>query len=71
MSNFRVEEGIKILNQLCSLDVYIKGIFTHSEIPEPNEQVQKLLTAAKIKMPKNITRLKSEVDTRKKLVSER
>ena len=66
-----VEEGIKILNQLCSLDVYVKGIFTHSEIPEPNEQVKKLLTAAKIKMAKNITRLKSEVDTRKKLVSER
>ncbi len=66
-----VEEGIRELNHLCSLNVYVRGIFTHSEVPQPNPQTRELLEAAGIELPRSIRRLKSEVDTRKTLVAER
>jgi len=48
-----VEEGIKELETLTTLNVTIKDGISYKEIPEPNLQTRKLLDLAKVHLPKS------------------
>ncbi len=66
-----VQEGIDQLSSLCATDVIINNHSRCSLIPKPRHQVQKLLKAAKIKLPESISCKNIPVLTKKKLQKSR
>ena len=66
-----VEEGIKELASICSIEVITAGQVSYQTIPEPRELGKILLAKIGICLPDAIPCRNVKVDTRKKLVSER
>ena len=66
-----VEEGLDELNALCVNEVTIKGRGSYSRIPDPRALSQKLLDAAKIKLPPVFPSKGVNVATKRKLVTRR
>ena len=48
-----VEEGIKLLTTLCTMQVKVNDLVYYNEIPKPNKNIQELFAAANILLPKN------------------
>ena len=67
-----VEEGIRELSSICSVEVVSPdGKLSYQTIPEPRELGKTLLVKTGMSLPDAIPSLNVNVDTRKKLVSER
>jgi hypothetical protein len=67
-----VEEGIRELASICSVEVVSPdGQLSYQTIPEPRELGKTLLAKTGMSLPDAIPCLNVNVDTRKKLVSER
>jgi transposase len=67
-----VEEGIRELASICSVEVVSPdGKLSYQTIPEPRELGKTLLVKTGMSLPDAIPSLNVNVDTRKKLVSER
>jgi transposase len=66
-----VEEGIKELASICSIEVITTGQASYQTIPEPRELGKSLLSKIGICLPDAIPCRNTKVVTRKKLVSER
>lgn len=69
--NVTVEEGLKQLATLSSMEVEIEGKGSCYQIPEPREQSRELLQALNIRMPHAIPRRTVRVVTKKKLQKQR
>lgn len=66
-----VEEGIQQLGSLCVTEVVVNGKVTDQVVPEPRDQVKRLLDLAQVTMPKRIRPSGVKVSTKKKLPSSR
>jgi transposase len=66
-----VQEGIRMLDGLCTVNVYMKKEYLYTCIPTPNTYNAQLFKAAGVKVPKKIPQLKSAVDPRKELSKRR
>ncbi|MEO5361102.1 MAG: hypothetical protein H7843_11755 [Nitrospirota bacterium] len=66
-----VEEGIKELSTLCVEEVSFNGTNTFNQIPHPRESVEKLIEAARVKMPEVLPSKDIFVTTKRKLPSRR
>ena len=66
-----VEEGLKQLATLTSIEVKINGKGSCLKIPKPREQSERLLEALNIAMPSILPHREVHVDTRKKLQERR
>ena len=63
-----VEEGLKQLTTICSVEVKVKGQKTHCQkIPRPRQQSRELLEALQVKLPEALPSRNLRVVTRKKL----
>ena len=62
-----VEEGLKSLNTYCAVEV--AGVI--KILLQPRKEIQELLEAAKVKLPKILPRSKAKVATKKKLTKNR
>ncbi|MGH9904839.1 MAG: IS1634 family transposase [Pyrinomonadaceae bacterium] len=69
--NITVEEGLKQLATLCSIQVVVKGETSCHQIPSPREQSAELLKAVDIHLPKALPQLGARVVTRRKLTERR
>jgi transposase len=65
--NITAEEGLKILEGLCLLEVKINGEIKYFEVPEPSDIMDNLLTLAGVKLPDVLPYKKANVYSRKKL----
>lgn len=67
-----VEEGLKQLATICSMEVKVKGQKVHCQkIPRPRQQSQELLDALRVKLPEALPSRNIRVVTRKKLTHQR
>ncbi len=66
-----VEEGLKQLSTLCSMEIKVKEGGTCIKIPRPRENSRQLLKALNIAMPLALPHREVNVVTRKKLVERR
>jgi transposase len=66
-----VEEGLKQLSTLCSMEMKVKNKASCLKIPRPREKSRQLLKALDIKMPIVLPHRNVRVVTRKKLVERR
>ena len=66
-----VEEGIKELGSICSMEITTCRDVSYQVIPEPRELGKTLLSKLGISLPDAIPSKNIKVHTRKKLVSER
>ena len=66
-----VEEGLKQLSTLCSMEMKVKNQASCLKIPRPREKSRQLLRAFDIRMPIVLPHRKVRVVTRKKLVERR
>lgn len=66
-----VEEGLKQLSTLCSMEMKVKNQASCLKIPRPREKSRQLLKALDIRMPTVLPHRKVRVVTRKKLVERR
>ena len=66
-----VEEGLKQLSTLCSMEMKVKNQALCLKIPRPRENSRQLLKALDIRMPVALPHRKVRVVTRKKLVKRR
>jgi len=66
-----VEEGIKELTTLCATELHVNGQPRCNRIPEPRESIQKLLAAARVRLPDALGCKAIKVATRKKLPENR
>jgi len=66
-----VAEGIKKLGALCVTEVVVNGKVTDQVVPEPRDQVKRLLDLAQVTMPKRILPSGVIVYTKKKLPGSR
>lgn len=67
-----VEDGIRQLATICSMEVKVKGQKAHCQkIPRPRQQSRELLEALQIKLPEALPSRNLRVVTRKKLLSQR
>ncbi len=66
-----VEEGLKELDDLCSIEVSIVGGVSFHRIPEPRELSRQLLTSANVQLPSALPSKGINVATKKKLKSRR
>ncbi len=66
-----VEEGIKELSTLCSIEVEMNGCGKISQIPEPRASIKKLLKAANVRLPDVLPSKGIIVSTKKKLTDSR
>lgn len=66
-----VEEGLKQLSNLCSMEMVTKDQSSCHRIPTPGKTSAKLLDAANIRLPKVLPHLGAHVVSRKKLQSRR
>lgn len=62
-----VQEGIHVLDSLCTINVYFKQSYLYTFIPTPNTYSKQLLKAAGVTLPKKTPHPKSAVDPRKKI----
>lgn len=69
--DLKVEEGLKQLSTLCSMEMKAKNQATCLKIPRPRERSRQLLRALDIRMPTVLPHRKVRVVTRKKLVERR
>lgn len=69
--NLTVEEGIRQLGTLCVNQVKIKGQASFNQIPVPVQEIQALLDAALVKLPKAIPINHITVSTKNKLEKHR
>ena len=60
-----VEEGLRQLSSLSSIEVAVTGAASFHQIPAPREMSAKLLQAASVRMPKYLPNLGAKVVTRK------
>ena len=65
--NIKVEEGIRLLNSLSLLELSWNEEIKYYEVPEPNDQMQKLLNLAGVKLPDTVPYKKVNVYNRVKL----
>jgi len=66
-----VEEGLKQLATLCSMEMKVKNQATCLKIPRPRETSRQLLKVLDIRMPTVLPHRNVRVVTRKKLVERR
>lgn len=66
-----VEEGLKQLSTLCSMEIKVKGQASSLRIPRPREKSRELLQALDIRMPTALPHRNVRVVTRKTLVERR
>ncbi|RJP21277.1 MAG: hypothetical protein C4527_23700 [Candidatus Omnitrophota bacterium] len=66
-----MEEGLKQLTTLCSIEVRIQGKASCQKIPTPREDLQQLLQALQIKLPEVFLCRNVRVVTRKKMQDQR
>ena len=66
-----VEEGLKRLSTLCSMEMKVKNQASCLKIPRPRENSRQLLDALHITIPRVLPHRKVHVVTRKKLVEKR
>ena len=66
-----VQEGIDVLNQLCSIDVFVKESYAFTSIPNPRKDIRQLLSLSNVAMPKAIKFDESTVSTKAKLNNSR
>ena len=66
-----VEEGLKQLSTLCSMEMKVKGQASCLRIPRPREKSRQLLQALDIRMPRALPHRNVHVVTRKTLVERR
>jgi transposase len=69
--NLTVEEGIMQLGTLCVNQVKIQGQASFNQIPAPSQEIQELLDAAAVKLPKVIPTSQVVVSTKNKLEKHR
>jgi hypothetical protein len=62
-----VQEGLRALDSLCTVEYYLKGSLVYSEIPTPRADLARLLEAAKVEIPKTLSVPPSRVSTTEKL----
>jgi transposase len=62
-----VEEGLRQLSSLSSIEVAVTGAASFHQIPTPREMSAKLLQAASVRMPKYLPNLGAKVVTRKNI----
>jgi transposase len=66
-----VEEGLKHLTTLCSMEIQVKDQASCLKIPRPREQSRQLLKALQIRMPAALPHRNVRVVTRKRLAERR
>ena len=66
-----VEEGIKELTTLCSIEIEIEGYGKINQIPKARDSVKKLLEAAQVTIPHSLPSRGIVVSTRKKFTDNR
>lgn len=66
-----VEEGLRELSTLCSIEVVVKDQASCHRIPRPRSTSEQLLKSLDIQLPEALPALKARVVTRKKLQSQR
>lgn len=69
-----VEEGIKNLATLCTMEVQVNERTYYNQIPKPNDLLQQLFAKANVILPEVLPKINSEkakVATKKKLPTER
>jgi transposase len=66
-----VEEGLKKLSTLCSIEMKIKNNSSCLKIPRPRKESRELLNALNIRMPIVLPHREVNVDTKKKLPKQR
>ena len=69
--NLTVEEGLKELSSLCVTEVLAGGKLTDQLIPEPRDQIKKLLALAQVELPKKLRYSGRIVSTKKNLTQSR
>lgn len=69
--NLTVEEGIKELSTLCSVEVELSGVGKVNQLPVPRESIRNLLEAAKVKLPDSLPCKGVNVTTKRKLAERR
>jgi hypothetical protein len=69
--DLRVGEGLDILKGLSAVEMKIKGCGSCLRMPRPDREIERLLKALKVKMPPVWPKINANVDTRKKLTSQR
>jgi hypothetical protein len=66
-----VQEGIDMLASLCLIEVRVNGQVPFNEIPQPSEDIQALLDAARVSLPSALPGKKNGVSTKAKLQNRR
>lgn len=66
-----VEEGLRELSTLCSIEIRVKGQGSCLKIPKPRKMSGELLKALDITLPEVLPQRKVNVVTRKKLNKQR
>jgi transposase len=69
--NITVEEGLKELTTLCSVEIFLKDGGSYLRIPTPRPSSINLLKSANVSLPKVLPHLNATVVTRKKLQTRR
>ena len=69
--NITVEEGLKELTTLCSVEISLKDGGSYLRIPTPRPSSTNLLKSANLSLPKVLPHLNTTVVTRKKLQTRR
>jgi transposase len=66
-----VQEGIDMLAGLCLIEVRVNAQVPFNEIPQPSEDIQALLDAARVSLPSALPGKKRSVSTKAKLQNRR
>ena len=66
-----VQEGIDMLASLCLIEVRVNAQVPFNEIPQPSEDIQALLDAARVSLPSALPGKKNGVSTKTKLQNRR
>jgi hypothetical protein len=62
-----VQEGLRALDSLCTVEYYLNDSLVYSKIPEPRSDLAQLLAMAKVELPKALSVPPSHVSTTKKI----
>jgi len=66
-----VQEGLNECSSLCLTEILVNGQVKDQLVPEPRQQVKRLLELAQVKLPRRIASSGVKVSTKKKLVGKR
>jgi hypothetical protein len=66
-----VSQGINQLSSLCQTEIVVGGEVKDRQVPEPRDQLKKLVDLAKVKLPERIGVSRVKVSTKQKLVGHR